>query len=166
MLLFCSLFQNSSLSLCLLRNSRINWCRWTVSFQFLRMVACPLMKNVINKSPITFPSLCHYRNLDYATGWTIGESCFDSQKKKEIFLFSTEFRPALGPTSHCIQRVMRRMGAVFSEEKPPRSQDIYTRPPSADGQEVELHFHSPPIILKACTDKNVHLHIFCHTDIS
>jgi hypothetical protein len=47
---------------------------------------------------------------DYATGWTTEESGSDSRQEHEIILFSTAFRPALGPTQAPIRRVP---GALF-----------------------------------------------------
>jgi hypothetical protein len=35
---------------------------------------------------------------DYATYWMTKESEFDSRQGQDIFLFSTAFRPVLGPT--------------------------------------------------------------------
>jgi len=40
-----------------------------------------------------------------ATGWTIGVLGFDSQEGLGIFLFTTAFRTALGPTQPPIQSV-------------------------------------------------------------
>jgi hypothetical protein len=45
-----------------------------------------------------------------ATGWTTDESGFDSRHGREIFLYSTAFRPALGPT----QRFLKWVPGVLS----------------------------------------------------
>jgi hypothetical protein len=44
-------------------------------------------------------------SVGIATGWTADEFRFDSRQRQEIFLFSTESRPALWPTQPPIQCV-------------------------------------------------------------
>jgi hypothetical protein len=70
----------------------------------------------------------------------IGIIGFDSRKGLGIFLFTTAYRPALGPTQPPIQCVP---GALFLGVKQPGREADHSTPSSAEVKEcVELYLHS------------------------
>jgi hypothetical protein len=74
-------------------------------------------------------------------GWTIEFLGFDSRRGLGMFLFTTAFRTALGPTQPPIQWVR---GALSLEVKRPVREADHSPPSSAKVKEwVELYFHSP-----------------------
>jgi hypothetical protein len=76
-----------------------------------------------------------------ALGYRLDDRRFDSQRGLGIFLFSTAFRPALGPTQPPIQWVP---GALSLGVKRPGSVADHSLPSSAEVKEcMELHLHFP-----------------------
>jgi hypothetical protein len=77
----------------------------------------------------------------WATVWTIGVLGFDFRRGLGIFLFTTAFRTALGPTQPPIQWVT---GALYLGVKRPGREADHSHPSSAEVKEcVELYLHSP-----------------------
>jgi hypothetical protein len=73
--------------------------------------------------------------------WTIGVLGFDFLGGLGIFLFTTAFRTALGPTQPPIQWVL---GALSLGVKRPEREADHSPPSSAEVKEcVELYLHSP-----------------------
>jgi hypothetical protein len=68
----------------------------------------------------------------WATNWTIGVLEFDSRRELRIFLFTTVFRTALGPTQPPIQWVS---GALSLGVKRPVRETHHFPPPSAEVKE-------------------------------
>jgi hypothetical protein len=73
-------------------------------------------------------------------GWTIGVLGADSQQGLGIFIFTTMYRMALGPTKPPIQWVP---GALSLEVKQPGHEADHSPPSSAKVKELmELYLHS------------------------
>jgi hypothetical protein len=84
-------------------------------------------------------------------GWTIGVLGFDSRRGLGIFLFTTVFRTALGPTQSPIQWVT---GTLSLGVKRPGREDDHSPPSSAEVKEwMELYLHSQYAFMAWCSVK-------------
>jgi hypothetical protein len=82
------------------------------------------------------------KNLIYAKGWTIGVLEFDSRRGLGIFLFTTAFRMALGPTQSPIQWVPVALSLGVKRQG---REDDHSSPSSVEVKNA-LSYTSTPLV--------------------
>jgi hypothetical protein len=88
-------------------------------------------------------TLCGVRNRDSSdgsNGLRGGQPRFDSRQGKEIFLYTTATRPALGPTQPHIQWVPGTLSPGVKRQGYEADHSLHLAPRS---RMVELYLHSP-----------------------